>query len=113
MSLEQDLRGALKRKEPAPGFDDTIVSKIGSGTMARTIDTRPPNRPSRGVRAMSWALAASVIVAAGSTYYIDIQRRARDEQAARAARDVVLALQIASETISAAQAKVQEITRYE
>ncbi len=38
------------------------------------------------------------------------KQRAQTEQAAH---DVVLALQIASEKISAAQAKVEEITRYE
>jgi hypothetical protein len=108
MSLEQDLRGALKRKEPSAGFDDRVLSKISSGTTPRI-----PTRTSTRTRALSWAIAASVIFASGSTYYMHNQRRSRDEHAARAARDVVLALQIASETISAAQAKVEEITRYE
>ena len=51
----------------------------------------------------------------GATYYVHQQRQARETQARteQTARDVVLALQIASETISAAQAKVEEITRYE
>jgi uncharacterized protein HemX len=108
MSLEQDLRGALRRKEPAAGFDDRVLSKMSSGAAPRI-----PNRTRQRTRSLSWAVAASVILASGSTYYMHNQQRARDEQAARAARDVVLALQIASETISAAQAKVEEITRYE
>lgn len=43
------------------------------------------------------------------------QRRADQAHvhAEQTTHDVVLALQIASETISAAQAKVEEITRYE
>jgi hypothetical protein len=107
MSLEQDLRGALRRKEPAAGFDDRVLSKIASaGT------TRIPDRTSPRMTGLSWGVAASVILAAGSAYYMHNQQRLRDEHAARAARDVVLALQIASETISAAQAKVEEITHY-
>jgi hypothetical protein len=113
MNLEQDLREALKRKEPAAGFDDRVLAKIRSDAMPVMSRTLPPNRAPRGMRALSWAVAASVIFAAGSTYYIANQRRAHDDDAARAAGDVVLALQIASETISAAQAKVEEMTRYE
>jgi hypothetical protein len=108
MSLEQDLRAALRRKEPAAGFDDRVLSKMSSGAAPQI-----PNRTRPRTRTLSWAVAASVIFASGSTYYMHNQRRARDEHAARAARDVVLALQIASETISAAQAKVEEMTRYE
>jgi hypothetical protein len=108
MSLEQDLRGALRRKEPAAGFDDRVLSKMSSGAAPRI-----PNRTRPRTRTLSWAVAASVIFASGSTYYMHNQRLTRDEHAARVARDVVLALQIASETISAAQAKVEEMTRYE
>ena len=62
-------------------------------------------------------IAASLMLAFGATYYVQQQqqRHAREAHAhaEQTARDVVLALQIASETISAAQAKVEEMTRYE
>ena len=108
MSLEQELRAALKRKEPAAGFDDRVLSKIAAGA-----PTRVSNRARRGT-GLSWAIAASLTLAVGATYYVhDQQRRIEADHAARAAHDVVLALQIASETVSAAQAKVEEMTRYE
>jgi hypothetical protein len=57
------------------------------------------------------------MLAFGATYYMQ-QEHLRQEREARAhmeqaARDVVLALQIASKTVAAAQAKVEEMTRYE
>jgi hypothetical protein len=111
MSLEQELRRALQRKDPPRGFHDKVLARIASGETARA-------------RATMWVwpriavpVAASLMLAFGGTYYAHRQQerqaqelRAQTEQAARA---VVLALQIASQKISAAQAKVEEITRYD
>jgi uncharacterized protein HemX len=111
MSLEQELRRALKRTDPPGGFDDRVLSRIASGETVHM-----PVAKAGWARAVL-PLAASLIVAFGGTYYVQQQqqRQAREElaQAEHAAREVVLALQIASETISAAQAKVEEITRYD
>lgn len=111
MSLEQELRRALKRKDPPSGFDDRVLSKVATGDTIRV----PVGRPRWG-RA-SLPIAASLMLALGATYYMQErqQRQANEEhaQAEQTARVVVLALQIASEKISAAQAKVEEITRYE
>jgi hypothetical protein len=111
MSLEQELRRALSRKEPPSGFDDRVVSKIRAGETARMPIVR--RRWSRA----SLPLAASLLLAFGGTYYMhqQQQRAAREERAQteQAAHNVMLALQIASEKISAAQAKVEEITRYD
>jgi uncharacterized membrane protein YidH (DUF202 family) len=76
-----------------------------------TVRVRTGARRSTGV---FLPIAASLLLAFGAAYYM--QQRQADEahaHAEQATRDVVLALQIASETISAAQAKVEEITRYE
>lgn len=111
MNLEQDLRRALQRKDPPRGFHDKVLSRIAAGETART-------------RATMWVwprvalpIAASLMLAFGGTYYVHRQqeRQARElrAQTEQAAREVVLALQIASEKISAAQAKVEEITRYD
>jgi hypothetical protein len=114
MSLEQELRRALKRKEPPMGFDDRVLSRIANGETAQTAHVATPTR--------TWAraflpIAASLLLAFGATYYTQLQQQ-RDTRAAQAATeqsvsDVVLALQVASETVAAAQARVEEITRYE
>lgn len=111
MSLEQELRRALKRKDPPSGFDDRVLSKVAAGgTVQVAIGT------SRWRRA-SLPIAASLMLAIGATYYVQQQQQRRVDEAyvhaEQTAHDVVLALQIASEKISAAQAKVEEITRYE
>jgi len=113
MSLEQELRRALRRTDPASGFDDRVLSRIAAGDTVRVTQTQ-----SRWAR-FSLPIAASLMLAAGAGYYAQYQQhqqtaaRAQQAYAERAAREVVLALQIASETVSAAQAKVEEITRYE
>ena len=109
MSLEQELHRALKRKEPAIGFDDRVLSKVASGSTPLIL-----NHTRQRVANLSWAIAASLTLAVAATYYLQNEQRRLDaDHAARTAHDVVLALQIASETISTAQAKVEEITRYE
>ena len=111
MSLEAELRRALQRKDPPNGFDDRVLSRITAGETVRL------SQPQSNWARMSLPFAASVILAFGTTMYVqhrqqqhEEERRTRVEQSAR---EVVLALQIASDTISAAQAKVEEITRYE
>lgn len=108
MSLEQELRRALNRKDPAAGFDDRVLARVAA---RERVPMRVPTR--RWPRA-ALSLAASLAIAFGGTYYMQ-ERRAREARALteQRARQVVLALQVASETISAARAKVQEITRYE
>ncbi len=113
MSLEHELRSALKRTHPPSGFDDRVMSRIARGDAARVRTARP-----------LWVsvvlpIAASVMVAVGASYYV--QQQQQQQRHARAAQaeteqhvsDVVLALRVASETVAAAQARVEEITRYE
>lgn len=112
MSLEQELRRALRRKDPPSGFDDRVLSRIAAGETVRL--SQPHTRWTR----FTLPIAASLMVAFGGTYYVQQQQQRRLEleqqaHAEQAVREVVFALQIASETISAAQAKVEEITRYE
>ena len=113
MNLEQELRRALTRKDPPSGFDDRVLSRIAAGDTVRV-----PQPKARWVR-FPLPIAASLMLAVGAAYYVqyqqyhDRQERAQQAHVERAAREVVLALQIASETISEAQAKVEEITRYE
>jgi hypothetical protein len=111
MKLEHELRRALTRTDPPAGFDDKVLLRIAAG------ETVPLTaRRQRWSRA-ALPLAASLMLTFGATYYMQQQhqRQAREAQAhtEQAARDVVLALQIASKTVAAAQAKVEEMTRYE
>jgi len=115
MSLEQELRRALKRKDPPRGFDDRVVSKIIAGGCLGEPHGVPT--PARRWSRASLPIAASLMLAFGATYYIQQQqqRNAREAyaHAEQSTRAVVLALQIASDTVAAAQVKVEEITRYE
>jgi hypothetical protein len=111
MSLEQELRRALQRKDPPRGFDDRVLSRVAKGETARTTETR------RTWMHAFLPIAASLMVAIGATFYVQ-QQQERQARAAQAeteqnVSDVVLALQVASETVAAAQAKVEELTRYE
>ena len=110
MSLAQELRRALKRKDPPSGFDDRVLSKVAAGgTVQVAIGT------ARWRRA-SLPIAASLMLAiGGATYYVQQQQQRRADQAhaEQTTHDVVLALQIASETISTAQAKFEEMTRHD
>ena len=66
-------------------------------------------------------VAASLMLLAGGSYYVQQrdahrvqeQQSQQFRQTAQAAHDVVRALQIASEKVSAVQAKVQEMTHHE
>ena len=108
MSLEHELRRALKRTDPSSGFDDRVLAKIAAGDTGRV----PVGRARW--RRVSLPIAASLMLTFGAAYYVQQQQRqAYEAQAQQTARQVVLALQIASEKISAAQAKVEEITRHE
>jgi hypothetical protein len=102
MNLEHELRHALERKSPSPGFEEKVLRKIASGKAhhapaAQTASTR-----------MLLPIAATLLLAFGGSYYV-WQQQQQQAQTERAARDLALALQIASAKVSAVQAKVQEI----
>ena len=111
MNLEQELRRALKRKNPPSGFHDRVLSRISAGDTVRT-----PATIRRWPR-VALPVAAALMLTFGGTHYIHRQqeRQAREQlaQTEHAAREVVLALQIASEKISSTQAKIEEITRHD
>jgi len=107
MNLEHELQHALKRKSPASGFDERVLRRIASGGTIQA----PPPPPARWAR-RALPVAASLALAIGGSYYVQ-QQRHKQAQAEQAARDVVLALRIASEKVSAVQVKVQEISHHE
>ena len=105
MDLEHDLRQALTRKSPSRGFDEKVLERIASGEKVIS-----PVTPARwGGYALP--VAASLAIMAGGSYYLWQQDQQRETE--RTAHSVVLALQIASEKVSAVQTKIQEMSRYE
>jgi hypothetical protein len=105
MDLERELRQALSPKSPSPGFDKKVLERIASGETVES-PVASPRWPGYVL-----PLAASLAIVAGGGYFTWEQRERR--QTEQTARNVVLALQIASEKVSAVQTRVQEISRYE
>jgi hypothetical protein len=104
MNLEQQLRHALERKSPSPGFEEKVLANIASGNTAPGAATPPASAR------MLLPLAATVLLALGGTYYLWEQHQ-QQVQTERAAQDLAVALQIASNKVSAVQTKIQEIIR--
>ena len=95
MSFEHDLKRALRRESPAPGFAGRVLSRI--------------EQPEVRKRPVWWrAAAASVTLAAilGGYGAHKVAERRQEEQAAE---QVLLAMQIASEKVRYAQQEVRGI----
>lgn len=99
MPLETNLRHALQRESPAPGFASRVMRRIESHPEA----SRPPARRWRAV-----AAAVLVVTISGSwAVHREMERRAGE----RAADDALRALRIASEKINHAEKQVRDIGR--
>ena len=107
MNLEHELQQALKRRNPPRGFEERVLARIASG------ETVQPPGPQLSWTRHALPVAASLAILAGGSYYFWQYERQQQAQTERAAHDVVLALQIASEKVSAVQLKVQEIRHHE
>ncbi|HEX5107893.1 MAG TPA: hypothetical protein VFV95_05585 [Vicinamibacterales bacterium] len=101
MSLEDDLRKALRRKAPPEGFAERVVARVvlppAAGSLARRRQGRSPL-----VRALAVA-AALVITAAAASYY---RHQVVQLDGERAARELRIALQIASEKLALVERRV-------
>jgi hypothetical protein len=98
-ALDEELRGALRRLQPPEGFADRVRQRVESeGRFAR-------HQPTRATGAMRWALAATLVVAAGGGlwYRAEEQRRLQGEEAKR---QVLLSLSIAGTKLKAIEMKV-------
>ena|SRR5688572_24461335 len=102
MRFEDDLRRALRPEEPPEGFGDRVKARL-----AAQQSTPVPARTSRsgwvGVRGLLAAAASLAALSAGTWYY---ESRQLDDEGARAARDVRIALEIASEKLSIVERRV-------
>lgn len=93
MSFENDLRGALRRQSPPPGFANRVLQRI--------------ERDERRTRPVWWrAAAASVTLAAVLGGYAVVRHQREGE---RAREELLRAMSIASEKVRYAQNEVRNI----
>ena len=89
--LEQELKRALERKQPAPDFDKRLAERL----------RRRPHAAGR--RWMAVAASVLVLLSAGEGY--------RWREGLRAKQEVMLAVRIAAGTLNHVQAHVREVNR--
>jgi hypothetical protein len=90
-SFEDELRSALRRREPSPDFTARVLARVAAVPAGRT------RRP--WVRWVA-AMAASVMLAAGAVEY-------RRYQGEKAKFQVLLAVRIAAVKLNKAHRKIQ------
>jgi hypothetical protein len=97
-SLEDDLKSALTRREPAPDFTDRVLARVAAAAPRRA--PQPWQQPR-----FRWlaAVAAALLLTAGGLEY-------RQYQGERAKDQVLLAMRIAGGKLNKAQRKVQMST---
>ena len=93
MSMEDQLREALRRRDPSVGFAERVAARAESGGRAE------PGHSFRWLRAVS----AMAVIAPALFTSTSLWQRTREE---RAGRQAVMALRIASEKLNQARSQV-------
>jgi hypothetical protein len=93
MNLEDQLRDALRRRNPSVGFAERVAARAHSGYRV------DPVRRFRGLWTASAVVLAAVVMFAATLLW----RRAQEE---RAGHEAVLALRIASEKLNQVRSEV-------
>jgi len=93
-SLDDELRSALRRREPSPDFAARVMARVSAAPV------RPARQP--WVRWVA-AMAAALLLTVGGLEY-------REYQGERAKDQVLLAMRIAGSKLNKAQRKVQMLT---
>jgi len=91
MNLEDELRSALRREHPSPGFAERVVAQAQAS-----------RAPKPAMPRFIWAVAIAAMLMIGVTATFEY----RQMKAERASRDAVIALRIASEKLNLARDKV-------
>jgi len=94
MNLEDELRSALRRREPSPDFTARVMARVAAGP-ART-------RPRPWIRWAAAIAAALALTAGGYEYRQYRGERARDQ--------VLLAMRIAGSKLNKAHKMVQTVS---
>ncbi|MFN7993256.1 MAG: hypothetical protein U0Q18_06630 [Bryobacteraceae bacterium] len=95
--LEDELRSALRRREPSPDFIEKVLARVKAEQAAVVV---PIRRQSRTWVRWVAAMAACLLLAAGLFEY-------RQYQGQQAREKVLLAMRIAAVKLNKAQKKVQ------
>ena len=103
MTMDEELRRALRRAEPSPGFTKRTMARIASEGQRETRGGGRSWRPSV-TRWLGAAVAASIVIASGAGWY-QVSQRAADAERAR--HDVELALRITTEKLQEVQTRIQ------
>jgi len=96
MNLDDELRAALRREDPSPGFTESVLARRGTAR----VQSIPA--PKASIHRMIWAAAIAAILLIGFTATFEY----RQMKAERASRDAVLALRIAAVKLNVARDKV-------
>lgn len=96
MNLENDLKRALRRQAPAPGFADRVMQRIEH-------DERPKRRP------VWWRAAAASVTLAAILGGYATHRVVEHRRGERAKEQVLTAMRIAGEKVRYAQQEVRGI----
>jgi hypothetical protein len=91
MNLDDELRAALRRENPSPGFARRVAAQAKFSA-----------KPKRSMPRIMWAAAIAAILLIGFTATFEY----RQMQAGRAARDAVVALRIAADKLNMTRDKV-------
>jgi len=94
MNLDDELRAALRRENPSPGFAGRVVARAKVS----------PARKSPVPR-MIWAAALAAMLVIG----VAVTSEYRQQKAERAGRDAVLALRIAAEKLNQTRDKIRRL----
>lgn len=103
MSMDEELRRALRPVEAPPGFTERTMARIASEGQGEARGRGRPWGPSV-TRWLGAAVAASILVASGAGWY-QVSRRAADAERAR--QDVERALRITTEKLQEVQTRIQ------
>ena len=98
MNFEDELRSAMRRKEPSPDFTAQVLARAWAAP-----GRRAPQPWVRWVAGLAAALVLAVLLGAGGLEY-------RRHEGQRAKAQVLLAVRIAGGKLNKAQKKVQMLT---
>jgi hypothetical protein len=95
MSLEHDLRRAMRRESPAPGFANRVLQRL---------DEEPPRNKPVWWRAAAASVTLGLLLGGYATHKVAEHRKGE-----RAKEQVLAAMRIAGEKVRIAQQEVRAI----
>jgi hypothetical protein len=115
---EDDLRNALRRKDPGPGFSQRVMARVvqAKETQATEAASRPKPRKRLSWRGWTWKLRPALIGAAvalvlaigGGLGYLEYERVQSQREAELAKQRVMLALKITNAKLNHVFKRVNE-----